>query len=251
MQSALPLHDRVAVVTGAARGIGAATALRLARDGAHVVVNDISADGAKGVCDEVRSAGRRALASVHDVSVKKEADALVREALSEFGRIDILVNNAGITRDAMLTKLTEEHWDEVIRVNLKGPFNMGQACAGPMMERKSGSIVNIASVAWLGNIGQTNYSASKAGVVGMTCTWALELARYGIRANAIAPGLVESVLTRQIPPELRDKFLKKIPLGRIGEPSEIASLVAFLASDASSYVTGQVIHACGGLSVGI
>ena len=151
----------------------------------------------------------------------------------------------------MLHKLTEAQWDEVIRVNLKGPFNVGQACAKIMQEQKYGKIVNLASVAWLGNIGQTNYSASKAGVVGMTHTWALELAKYNINVNAIAPGLIESVLTKQIPPELREKFIQKIPLRRIGDPNDIANLITFLVSDDAAYITGQCIQIDGGLGVGI
>ena len=246
-----PLHDRVAIITGSGRGLGAATALRLARDGAHIVVNDINPESAKSVAAEIEKLGRKVLISTHDVSDYKTANALVDEAKAKLGRIDVLVNNAGITRDAMLHKLTEEKWDEVIRVNLKGPFNMGQACGKVMMEQKYGKIVNLASVAWLGNIGQTNYSASKAGVVGMTRTWALELARYNVNVNAIAPGLIDSVLTQQVPAEVKEKFIQRIPLKRIGAPEDIANLIAFLVSDASSYVTGQCIQIDGGLSTGI
>jgi 3-oxoacyl-[acyl-carrier protein] reductase len=242
---------RVALVTGSGRGLGAATALRLAREGADLVVNDLSAESASAVAEEARRIGSKVHLSGHDVSDHAQAGALVEEARRALGRIDVLVNNAGITRDAMLHKLAEEKWDEVIRVNLKGPFNMGQACARVMMEQKSGAIVNLASVAWLGNIGQTNYSASKAGVVGMTRTWALELARHGIRVNAIAPGLIESALTQQIPADVKEKFIQRIPLRRIGAPEDIAALVAFLASDEASYVTGQCMQIDGGLSVGI
>jgi 3-oxoacyl-(acyl-carrier-protein) reductase len=247
----LPLNDRIALVTGSGRGLGAATALRLARDGAHVVINDLNPEGAKNVAAEIEKMGRKTLVSTHDVSSHKSANAMVDEIQARFGRVDILVNNAGITRDAMLHKLTEEKWDEVIRVNLKGPFNVGQACAKLMMEQKYGKIVNLASVAWLGNIGQTNYSASKAGVVGMTRTWALELSRYGVNVNAIAPGFIDSVLTQQVPAEIKEKFIQRIPLKRIGQPDDIAALVAFLASDAASYITGQCIQIDGGLSAGI
>lgn len=245
------LDSKVAIITGSGRGLGAASALRLARDGADIVINDINEESAKNIADEVEKLGRKAMVSTHDVSDHAMANALVEEAKAKFGRIDILMNNAGITRDAMLHKLTEDKWDEVIRINLKGPFLMGQACAKAMMEQKSGRIINVASVAWHGNIGQTNYSASKAGVVGMTRTWALELARHGITVNAIAPGFIDSVLTRQVPKDVMEKFVEKIPLRRIGQPEDIANLVSFLASDESSYLTGQTIDIDGGLAVGI
>ena len=245
------LANKVAIVTGSGRGLGAATALRFAREGANVVVNDLGAESAGKIAAQIEAMGRQALISSHDVSDYKSANALVDEAKGRFGRIDVLINNAGITRDAMLVKLSEEKWDEVIRVNLKGPFNMGQACAKAMIEQKSGKIVNLASVAWLGNIGQTNYSAAKAGVVGLTRTWALELARYNINVNAIAPGFFDTILTQQIPDEVKQKFIQRIPLKRIGNPDEIAALAAYLSSEESGYMTGQCIMIDGGLSVGI
>jgi len=222
----------------------------MAWEGAHVVVNDISAEAARETAAEVEKLGRRALVSTHDVSNTTEANALVDEVKKTFGRVDILVNNAGITRDSMLHKLTEEKWDEVIRVNLKGPFNMGQACAKVMMENKYGKIVNLSSIAWLGNVGQTNYSASKAGVVGLTRTWALELARYQINVNAIAPGLIDTQMTQAIPAEVKEKFIAKIPMRRIGKPEDIAAIICFLASDEANYVTGQCIQIDGGLTTG-
>jgi 3-oxoacyl-[acyl-carrier protein] reductase len=245
------LNGRVAIVTGSGRGIGAATALRLARDGADLIINDINGENGRAIAAEIEKLGRRSWVSTHDVSDHGSSESLVSEGKARFGRIDILVNNAGITRDAMLSKMTEAQWDEVIRVNLKGPFNMGQACAKVMAEQKGGKVVNLASVAWLGNVGQTNYSASKAGVVGMTCTWALELARYGINVNAIAPGFIDSVLTQQIPAEVKEKFVQRVPLKRMGKPEEIADLVAFLVSDQSSYITGQCFTIDGGLTAGI
>ncbi|MBS1963472.1 MAG: 3-oxoacyl-ACP reductase FabG [Bdellovibrionales bacterium] len=244
------LTDKIAIITGSGRGLGAATALRMAEEGAHIVVNDIAEDAAKQVAGQIEKLGRRALVSTHDVSNTAQANALVDEAKKTFGTIDILVNNAGITRDSMLHKLTEEKWDEVIRVNLKGPFNMGQACAKVMMEKKYGKIVNLASIAWLGNIGQTNYSASKAGVVGLTRTWALELSRYQINVNAIAPGLIDTQMTQAIPAEVKEKFINKIPMRRIGKPEDIAAIVCFLASDEANYVTGQCIQIDGGLTTG-
>ena len=243
-------ENQVAIVTGSGRGIGAQTALELARGGAVVVINDLNAEAAAKIASEIEALGRKAMVSTEDVSNYTQAIELVSRARAKFGRIDILVNNAGITRDSMLHKLTEEKWDEVIRVNLKGPFNMGQACAKVMMEQKSGKILNLASVAWLGNVGQTNYAASKAGVVGMTRTWALELARHNINVNAIAPGLIDSVMTQAIPPEVKEKFINRIPLKRIGQPQDIANLIAFLVSDEATYITGQVIQIDGGLSVG-
>lgn len=245
------LNGRVAIITGSGRGLGAATAIRMAHEGADVVINDLSLESAKTIAAEVEKLGRRALVSGHDVSKTADANALVEETKGKFGKIDILVNNAGITRDSMLHKLTEEKWDEVIRVNLKGPFNMGQACAKVMMEKNYGKIVNLASIAWLGNIGQTNYAASKAGVVGMTRTWALELSRYQINVNAIAPGLIDTQMTQAIPAEVKDKFINRIPLKRIGKTDDIAALVTFLASDEANYITGQCIQIDGGLTCGI
>lgn len=246
------LKNKVVIITGAGRGIGATMAAEFARQGAsHLVINDLDEKGARSVADETEKTGAKTLVSTQDVSNHAAAAALVEDVLQKFGRVDVLVNNAGITRDAMLHKMTEAQWDEVIRVNLKGVFNMGQACAKAMISKKAGCILNISSVAWLGNVGQTNYSASKAGVIGMTHTWAIELARHGIRCNAIAPGLIDSVLTRQVPPEIREKFIEKIPLHRIGDTLDIAHTAAFLCSDAAGYVTGQVLHVDGGLSVGI
>jgi 3-oxoacyl-[acyl-carrier protein] reductase len=245
------LSGRVAIVTGSGRGLGAAMAIRFAELGADVVVNDVGADGAKETAEKVKALGRKAHVSTHDVSSNKAAHDLVDEAVAKLGSVDILVNNAGILRDSMLVKLTEDKWDDVIRVNLKGPFNMGQACAKKMIEKKRGRIINIASVAWLGNVGQTNYSAAKAGVVGLTRTWALELARHGITVNAIAPGMIETSMTKSVPPEIMEKFIQKIPLKRIGQPDDVASLAAYLASDGAAYVTGQCIQIDGGLSTGI
>lgn len=247
----MTLKDKVALVTGAGRGLGAATALRLAKEGAHIVVNDISKENASQICGEIEKLGRKALLNNHDISDHKQAASMIEETVKAFGRLDVLVNNAGITRDALLHKLEEAQWDEVIRINLKGVFNVGQAAAKVMMNQKSGTIVNLASVAAFGNIGQTNYSASKAGVIGMTITWAKELSKHNIRVNAIAPGMIDSVLTRQVPTEVMDKFVQKIPLKRIGKPEEIASLIHFLSCDESSYITGQCIVIDGGLSAGI
>ena len=245
------LTGKVSIVTGAARGIGAAIAVRLAEHGSDIALIDLNEKEAAHVASTISALGRRAIPLTLDVSDYKQAQQAVSEVVSKLGRVDILVNNAGITRDAMLSKLTEELWDEVIRVNLKGPFNLGQACAKAMMTQKSGRIINISSISWRGNVGQTNYSASKAGVLGLTSTWALELAKYNILVNAIAPGFVDSVLTQQVPIEIKEKFVQKIPLKRIGKPEEIADVALFLAQDSTSYLTGQCIHVDGGLTVGI
>jgi NAD(P)-dependent dehydrogenase (short-subunit alcohol dehydrogenase family) len=247
----LPLLERVAVVTGAGRGIGAATARRLAADGAHIVVNDIDPAGARATAAVVEKLGRKAFVSLHDVSLHAAGRTLVAEALGAFGRIDVLVNNAGITRDALLHKLSERDWDDVLGVDLKGPFSVGQACAHHMIERRCGRIINVASLAWMGNVGQTAYSAAKAGLMAMTRTWALELGKRGIQVNAVAPGFIDTAMTQKVPEPVRAQFIRKIPLGRIGEPSDIADVVAFLASDAARYISGQCIHVDGALSVGV
>ncbi len=238
------------VVKGSGRGIGAETLLTFARGGANVVVNDLSEAEAAGVAKQAEALGVQAMVSTHDVSALSAAQELVAKAKEKFGRVDILVNNAGITRDGMLHKLTEQQWDDVIRVNLKGPFNMTQSCVKLMIEQKYGKIVNLASIAWLGNIGQTNYAASKAGVVGMTRTWALELARHNITVNAVAPGLIDTQMTQAIPAEVKEKFIAKIPMKRMGKVQDIAELITFLASDAAGYVTGQTIQIDGGLTTG-
>lgn len=243
--------EKVAIVTGSGRGIGEAIALRLAKDGMNLVINDLDRENAKRVAQAVHALGRKALVDTNDVSNHSAAATLVAQAKSQLGRVDVLVNNAGIIRDSLLLKLSEEKWDEVIRVNLKGPFNMGQACAAIMSEQKSGVMINLASIAWLGNVGQTNYAAAKAGVVAMTRTWALELARYGIRCNAIAPGLIDTVMTQGLPAEVKEKFIHKIPLRRIGQVEDIANAVAFLASDQAAYISGQVLHVDGALTTGV
>lgn len=249
--STLPLLNKVAVVTGSGRGIGAAVVLKLAQLGADVVINDVAAEKATAIGNEVFVMGRKFLVSAHDISSAESARRLVDEAHKRFGHVDILVNNAGITRDAMLHKMEESDFDEVVRVNLKGVFNMGQACARIMIEQKSGRIVNVSSVSALGNIGQTNYAATKAGVMGMTATWSLELAKHGILVNAVAPGFVDTLLTQQMPYEVKQKLIAKIPLKRMAQPEEIAGLIAFLCGPDSSYVTGQTFTVDGGLTTGI
>ncbi|MEM2870581.1 MAG: 3-oxoacyl-ACP reductase FabG [Thermoplasmata archaeon] len=245
------LKDRVAIVTGGASGIGEATCVRFAQEGARVVVADIDLAGAEMVCAKIKEAGGRAVAARVDVRSAADAKAMVEAALKEFGQLDILINNAGINRDAMAKKMTEEQWDTVVDVNLKGTFLCSQAAAVPMMERRYGRIVNTSSIGALGNIGQANYSASKAGVIGLTRTLALEFARYGITVNCVAPGATKTRMTAGIPPDIASKFIESIPLKRFAEPSEIASAHLFLASDEASYITGQVLFVDGGISVGL
>jgi NAD(P)-dependent dehydrogenase (short-subunit alcohol dehydrogenase family) len=245
------LKDKIAIVTGAGRGLGRAAALRLAASGASVLVNDLDERAAEATARQITKDGGRAAISTHDVGDRKSAGAMVQQALTAFGALNVLVNNAGILRDAMLAKMTEEQFDAVIRVNLKGVFNCTQAAVDAIRAgNQRGSIVNVASISYLGNVGQTNYAAAKAGVVGMTRTWGLELARYNIRCNAIAPGLMETDMTQSIPEELRKKMVDSIPLRRMGRPEELAATVAFLASEESSYLTGTTLHLDGGSSLG-
>ncbi len=244
------INDRVAVVTGSGQGIGLSIAERLAEGAARVVINDIDPDRVSSVSDELGSKGYEVSGFCGDVSKKEGAQGLIDHALERFGRIDILVNNAGIARDKWLIKMSEEDWDEVIRINLKSQFLTTQAAAKHMMDSGYGRIVNIGSRAWLGGAGQANYSASKGGVVSLTRTLALEFAKYQITANAVAPGLVDTALFRSLSPETQDKLTKTVPIGRVGGPEQIAHAVAFFADDDSWYITGQVMYVCGGRSIG-
>jgi 3-oxoacyl-[acyl-carrier protein] reductase len=241
--------QRVAVVTGGAGAIGGAIAHRLAQGGAAVVIADADDEKARARRDELVNGGARALALHLDVTKRDAWVQTVQAVLAELGRLDVLVNNAGITRDAMLKRMTDDQWDEVIDVHLRGTFLGCQAVLAPMSERGGGRIVNISSTVYLGNVGQANYSAAKGGIVSLTRTVALEGARYGITANAVAPGGVDTPMLRAIPEHMLEKLLERIPLGRLADVSEIAGVVNFLASDDASYVTGQVVHVCGGLTL--
>jgi len=244
------IRDRVAIVTGSGQGIGEGIARYLASAGASVVLNDIDEQRVAALSDEMKASGLDTGYFVGDISTKDGATGLVDYAKDNYGRLDILVNNAGIARDKWLVKMTEEDWDEVMRINLKSQFLCTQAAVKPMMDANYGRIVNIGSRAWLGGAGQANYSASKGGVVSFTRTLALEFAKYQITANAIAPGLVDSPLFRTLSQENQDRLTKTVPVGRIGGPEDIGHAVAFFADDDSWYITGQVLYVCGGRSVG-
>lgn len=242
------LEKKIALVTGAAQGIGKAIALSLARAGADVVISDVNLEGAETVAGEVEALGRRALALRADVSQNKEVSEMIDKILDKFGRIDILINNAGITADSLLLRMKEEAWDKVIAINLKGTFLCLKAVAKIMMKQRCGKIVNVASIIGLmGNAGQANYAASKAGVIGLTKSAAKELAPRGINVNAIAPGFIETAMTKKLSEEVREAMQKHIPLGKFATPQDVAGVVLFLVSESSSYITGQVINIDGGM----
>ncbi len=242
------LEGRVVIVTGGSRGIGRAVAHCLAEDGASVVVSGLDAARLEAATKELESLGVPVLGVVADAARREDADRLVDQAKDRFARIDVLVNNAGITRDALLVRMKDEDWDRVLDVNLRGAFFMTRAVAKVMMRQKGGRIINIASAAGaMGNPGQANYSAAKAGLIGLTKATARELARWGILVNAVAPGLIDTDMAAATPAEAREALLAQVPLGRIGSVREVAEVVRFLAGDGPTYVTGQVLHVNGGL----
>ncbi len=244
------MKDKVCIVTGAGRGIGRAIALKLAEEGGKVVIWDMDEENAKKVSDECRGFGTDSIYQKVDVTDRDGIRKSVAGIKEKFGRIDILVNNAGITRDALLDQMKEEMWDAVINVNLKGAFNCTQFVVPVMKEKNQGSIVNIASVVGIyGNIGQTNYAASKAGIIGMTKTWAKELAKSGIRVNAVAPGFIKTPMTEKVPEKVISYMIKRTPLRRMGEAEEVANAVLFLSSDEASFVTGHILQVDGGLTL--
>ena len=242
---------RTAVVTGASRGIGRAIALRLAKDGAFVVVNyNGSEESAAETVKQIEAAGGQAEAVRCDVSDFEAAEAFFKDVAERHGRIDILVNNAGITRDGLLMRMTEEDFDQVLRVNLKGAFNCIRHVSRQMLKQRSGRIISISSVSGvMGNPGQANYCASKAGIIGLTKSAARELASRGITVNAVAPGCVDTDMTRVLSDEVRERATAQIPLGYFGKPEDIASAVSFLASEAAGYITGQVLCVDGGMAM--
>lgn len=243
------LTGKVAIITGARQGIGEAVAVAFARAGADLTLVSRKIAEEDEVVGKCREAGRRVLVMQVDVADRKQVEKMVARTLETFGKVDILFNNAGVSRPAMLWKITEEQWDEVINVNLKGTFNCIQAVAGPMMAQKRGAIINVTSSAGLlGTIGQVNYTAAKGGVHALTKSAAKELARYGITVNCIAPmAVTEMTKTIATDPRFKDKYLERIPMGRFAEPEEVAPAVVFLASDAARYITGQTLCVDGGM----
>ncbi len=243
------LKKKVAIVTGGARGIGKAICLALASSGADIVVNDVvDKSDCKDTVDEIMNQGVSSIYVKADISQTDEAKRLVEESLQKMEKVDILVNNAGITRDNLLMRMSEEQWDQVIAVNLKGSFNCLKAVTRSMIKQRNGSIINLSSVVGIvGNAGQANYSASKAGLIGLTKSAARELAGKGIRVNAVAPGFIDTEMTRGLAEEYSSKLKEMIPMGFFGKPDDVANVVVFLASDAAAYVTGEVIKIDGGL----
>jgi 3-oxoacyl-[acyl-carrier protein] reductase len=243
------LEGKVALITGANRGIGKSIALKYAAHGANVAFSDIAYnEDSKNLEDELKALGVNGKGYASDASSFSDADKLVNDVMADFGKIDILVNNAGITRDNLLLRMQEADWDLVIKVNLKSVFNLTKAVQRIMIKQRSGSIINMSSVVGIeGNLGQSNYSASKAGIIGFSKSVAQELGSRNIRCNAIAPGFIETEMTARLPEEIRKEWIEDIPLKRAGTPDDVANTALYLASDLSDYVTGQVISVCGGL----
>ncbi len=241
-------EGKIALVTGAARGIGQATALKLAKGGADIALCDVQTDWIADTEAKVKALGRRAECFAMNVASSEEVTRAIGEVEKAFGRIDILVNNAGITKDGLLMRMSEEDWDSVLDINLKGTFLCAKAVSRIMMKQRSGVIVNVASIIGLiGNAGQCNYSASKAGVIAFTKSLAKELAARNIRANAVAPGFISTKMTDNLPEDVQKRMLDNIPLKRFGTPDDVANVIAFLAGDESAYVSGQVVTVCGGM----
>lgn len=250
LENDVRLLNKVSIITGAARGIGQATALKFAQEGAKVIVCDLDESAVKAVADQINKSGGEAIGIKLDVTKRDHVAAMVSTVMGKYGRIDVLVNNAGIVMDAQLKKMTDEQFDKVIDVNLKGTYNCARAVVDIMIEQKGGVILNASSVVGLyGNFGQTNYAATKFGVIGMVKTWSRELGKYGIRSNAVCPGFVQTPILDSMPEDVLRAMAAKVPLGRMGKPEDIANTYAFLASEEASYINGTVIEVSGGLTV--
>jgi 3-oxoacyl-[acyl-carrier protein] reductase len=250
MSSSQRLAGKVSIITGGAQGIGLATALKFSREGATVVVCDIRQAAVDAAVAQCQEAGAKALGLVVDVTQREMVDAMVQQVLNQFGRIDVLVNNAGITQDARLQKMTIEQFDRVIDVNLRGVFHCSQAVADAMVKQGGGVILNASSVVGIyGNFGQTNYAATKFGVIGFTKTWSRELGPKGVRVNAVAPGFVATPILSTIPDKVLQEMIDRVPLKRLGQPEDIANVYAFLASDDAAYINGAVLEVSGGMTV--
>lgn len=245
------LEGKVALITGGARGIGKALAMRFAAEGALIAFSDLKRDeNMENTEKEIQALGVQAKGFASNAASLQDSEQLAEDVVAAFGRIDILINNAGITRDNLLMRMTEQDWDLVINVNLKSAFNLTKAVQRTMIKQRSGSIINMSSVVGVnGNAGQSNYSASKAGMIGFTKSMAQELGSRSVRCNAIAPGFIETEMTHKLPEDVRTQWISTIPLRRSGKPEDVADVAVFLASDLSSYVTGQVISVCGGMSM--
>jgi 3-oxoacyl-[acyl-carrier protein] reductase len=242
------LKDKVALVTGGARGIGQAIAMTFAGEGADIVVADVNLEVAQKTCSEIENLGRKAMALEMDVTNFEKVEEGINKILDKMGKVDILVNNAGITKDNLLLRMSQADWDAVINVNLKGTFNCIKAVCKPMVKQRSGKIVSIASIIGLmGNFGQANYAASKAGIIALTKTVAKELASRNINANAVAPGFIQTEMTAKLPEDVKKKMQEAIPMAKLGTPQDVANVCLFLASEESSYITGQVITVDGGM----
>ena len=244
----MPLKGQTAVVTGGARGIGKEISLVLAREGANIVIADLIAEQSEETAEEIKKLDCKALIQKVDVSKAADVENMVQNTINEFKTLDILINNAGVTRDTLMVRMKEEDWDFVLKVNLTGTFNCSKAAAKYMMKQKKGRIVNIASIVGvMGNAGQANYSASKAGIIGLTKTSARELASRNITVNAVAPGFIDTEMTRSLNENIKQQLKEQIPVGKLGRPEDIANCIKFLVSDDASYITGQVIHVNGGM----
>jgi 3-oxoacyl-[acyl-carrier protein] reductase len=244
----MKLQGKVAIVTGGARGIGKAIAALFAKEGADIAICDVNAEAMAETAKEIEAIGRRVFTATVDVTKAQDVDGFVQKTLDKMGKIDILINNAGITRDGLLVRMSENDWDLVLNVNLKGAFNFTKAVSKIMMKQRDGRIVNMASIIGImGNAGQANYAASKGGLIALTKTVAKELASRNVRANAIAPGFIQTEMTAKLSDEVKSEMLKFVPLGKLGTVQDVANLALFLAGDDSSYITGQVVQVDGGM----